>query len=44
MLIKRQDTMNNCGLSIGDIQLYEEKHAYAWPKLLEMKNVNKQCL
>ena len=36
--------MNNCGLSIGDIQLYEEKHAYAWPKLLEMKNVNKQCL
>ena len=28
--------MNNCGLSTGDLQLYEEKHAYAWPKLLEI--------
>ena len=28
--------MHNCGLSTGDLQLYEEKHAYYWPKLLEI--------
>ena len=36
MLIKRQEQMHTCGISTGDLQLYEEKHAYDWPKLLEI--------
>ena len=34
--LERQEQMHNCGLSTGDLQLYQENHAYAWPKLLEI--------